>query len=383
MARSSRFALLGVLALVAVACAEPPAGSTQLATPDATGYVQPRISSDGSTVLSRREADRNLEFAVPADLVRTVVGNPVPQVVPNIGNLQAVSPNGRFVVHSVRKSSASYETESYVRDLQLGTQVLLPERPATRESVAIAQSGGVVTVAWNAVQYQAGNCPCLRRLRVWKAPEMSLSSGTFSVDTALDAVPWEYWDGGDYGDFVGLTSDGKFAFVQNWRSRTIEKFDTTTRAKSVVPLQYPAYVPIFTDSQSEWVNFSSADGSTFRMDVGGPAEEVLLRVGLPPVLNAPKGVLSADGRWGLELVTTPGPRIGGQTVSLVRTEIATGARTTIVSGEEAINNVDYFKFFNVSDPLAIANSGKVAFGFWRAPLFTEGEWPASQLFITG
>ncbi|MGB2756191.1 MAG: hypothetical protein WBD02_00830 [Acidimicrobiia bacterium] len=385
-----KLAALTALALGATACpipeqpaaAAPPATAISVATPDGTGYVQPRISSDGTTVLYRREADQNRGYAVSVDLIANSVGSPLTTVAHNVGDLLAVSPNGRFVVHSVIIPGTYYGVNVYVRDLLLGTEVKLPDAPS-RDSVAIAQSGGNVTIAWNITVYNSGNCPCLQHLKVWQAPEIGISLGKVTLDKTLDSAPWTWPPGSFYGAYVGLTADGQFAFEQNWKLRQIEKFSTATGAKSIVPLQWPAFIDRGIAGAQEWITFSSADGSTFYLDrndlVSKPA---LLKSGQPAVEIEPESALSANAQWGVKLVTTPGPRPDGKTISLVRTEIATGVTRTIVSGEEALNNTDYFKFYSVSSPLAVSDSGKVTFGFWRAPL-AGGTWPPSQIFIDG
>ena len=133
-----KLAALTALALGATACpipeqpaaAAPPATAISVATPDGTGYVQPRISSDGTTVLYRREADQNRGYAVSVDLIANSVGSPLTTVAHNVGDLLAVSPNGRFVVHSVIIPGTYYGVNVYVRDLLLGTEVKLPDAPS-------------------------------------------------------------------------------------------------------------------------------------------------------------------------------------------------------------------------------------------------------------
>ncbi|MGB3410739.1 MAG: hypothetical protein WBA45_06035 [Microthrixaceae bacterium] len=363
---------VAVLMASAVACAPPTPGTARAISPnDGTGYVQPQISGDGNTVVYRREADQNAAFDTPRDLVVTRVDTQSTAVFPSVRDVYAVSHDGRFVVYG-------YTTTVRLDTVTGDEEILRTADGDSLSDVAISADGS--SVGWVATHYSpGGNCPCERRIHVWR-------DGTETLDVLMEG-PIYIGIGDQFRDSLWMKADGSAVFAHRFATRDVVRFDSDTGASSVVPLQFPTIGDIspFPSLQSylfwsEWLQFSSSDGSHFLLKAGDTM--FMLSSGAPQVIDPVPGstgtwAMSSNARFRAGIVSTP-VRPGVDDLAYVVTDLSSGESRNVIESESSDpGGTGPAKTFNGAP--SVADNGRVTYGLW-APLPT-GPWPPSVIYV--
>jgi hypothetical protein len=361
-----------VSAAVWAACApSTPEVATRVSPSDGTGYVDPQISGDGDVVLSRREVDLHAAWDTPRDLVVSRIDTRTTEVVPGVREIQAVSLDARYVIHG---SAATWRL-----DTTTGAEQPLRSGPGNSiGDLAISADGS--TVAWTAVHFVAGNCPCEFRLHVWR-------DGAIVLDTLLQAaytisIADQFRD-----DFLAMHASGSEVYLHRFATREIVRVDVATGVSSVLPLQLPPIPALwpFSDLRSylfwsEWIDFGSSDGEQFRLRMGGTtylvSRDAAPRV-IPTSDTGDPSALSPDGRW-LARITSSPVRPGVERLTYVVTDLLTGAKRQVVASDAStVAGTEPSRTFNGVP--SVADDGRAVFGLWT-PVFDQ-PWPPSVVYV--
>ena len=350
---------------------ETPDATTRVSPADGTGYVSPVLSGDGAVVLYRREVDLHAGLDSPRDLVVSQVDTRATDVIPGVRGIRSMSHDGRFVVHGY---SATWRL-----DTTTGDEQLLRSGPGNSlGAVAISEDGS--TVAWTAVHYVAGNCPCELRLHVWR-------DGAVVLDQLLEAgytisIADQFRD-----DFLAMHASGSEVYLHRVATRNLVRVQVATGVSSTVALQLPPVPDLwpFPDLRSflfwsEWVDFGSADGEQFRFRQGGTtylvSEDAAPRV-IPASDTGETAALSPDARW-LARITSSPVRPGVELLTYVVTDLSSGVSRSIVASEAAtVAGNEPSRTFNGVP--TVADGGSAAYGRWLPVL--DQPWPPSVVHV--
>ncbi len=374
--RSLYAAAVAATVLVAAACVpiapNPAPTATQVSPSTGGGYITPEISGDGSTVIYRREADLNYPSTqTPRDLIVTRLDTQATTVLPQIRDVDALSANGRYIVHGY--------APTWRVDTVTGAQVQLRSGGPSQSLGEVAISADGATVAWLETHYTAGNCPCELRVHVWR-------NGSVIRNQMIDSGQLgSIFD--QYRDQIDIDGAGATVFLHKPLVRQIVKMSVATGAVTAVPLQFPViddFAPFANLEQflawSEWLLWSSADGTKFLIESDGV--NWLVSSGAPQLVSAmphsyDRVSMSPNGRWLAQLLTTEvRPNVVHQKYTV--TDLTNGVTRLVVESDAGTpTGAEPVRTFT-GDP-SVSDDGEAVYGRWLAPL--TGPWPTSVVYV--
>lgn len=367
------------LAVTATACppdtSPPPPGVpanlTRISPNDGIGYAQPRISADGDVVVYRRETAVREYPSWPAELVVTRVSTGTTQRFPDVRDVRALSPNGRYVLED--------------RDIFGQPMQVLDTTDGSRRPAMIDSDGFVPQVSNN------GDALVLERVEVPDPgnPELPLFEFRARVARANGTtVELVLATGPQYGPWAAsgphLSDDGTTVTVLVTATRQIVRHDVATGATTVLPVTVPS-----TPQPDEMLLWAAPDGSEFGIlsgtvwivgpgqaptDTGrgvSPYDPAELKYGLT--------INSAGAGYVQEPVSWPQDPFPNNIETLVVRDVAVGTDRALAQSPYWFGDTPAYRFTFRGAP---ARSGRAAIGF-KNSYDPEDPAPTGAIYIDG